>query len=85
MEQQIKIKCPHCGWIRSIDIQAYTDVGETDAARGLGDELKKAAETIRKLLTTSSVDEASTWLDMPKCPECEKTYRYNVKTHTVKP
>jgi predicted RNA-binding Zn-ribbon protein involved in translation (DUF1610 family) len=84
MEQIVKIKCPHCGRIRSLDIQAYEDVGETDVVRGFIDETKKAIDGIRQLLTTSSVEAANAWLDMPACPNCGKTYRYNVRTHEVK-
>jgi hypothetical protein len=85
MEQIIKIKCPHCGWIRSLDVQTYEDAGAADVTRGVGDELKKAIDNIRSLLSSGAVDNANAWLDMPACSNCNKTYRYNVKTWEVKP
>ena len=84
MEQQVEIKCPYCGAVRTIDIQAYADAGGTYVTRGPVDEIKKAAEGIRKLLSDGSLEAANAWLDMPKCPRCENTCRYNVKTHEVK-
>jgi hypothetical protein len=82
MEQIIKIKCPHCGWIRKLDVQIVEDLGYTSVVRGPMDELKKR---IREFLADSSIDAANAWIDMPACSNCEKTYRYNVQTREVKP
>lgn len=84
MEQIIKIKCPHCGWIRKVDVQAYEDIGSTSMVQGPVDELKKAAEKIKNFLTSNSLDAANAWIDMPPCSNCQKTYRFNVKTREVK-
>ncbi len=84
MEQKVKIKCPHCGWVRSLDVEAYAEL-ETDVARGLGDELRQVIARMRDWLIQSDLDEANAWLDMPPCPHCRKTYRYNIKTRQVQP
>jgi hypothetical protein len=85
MEQIIKIKCPHCGWIRKVDVQAYQDSGAASVTRDIKDELRKAVEGIRNYLSMDSLDQANAWIDMPACSNCSKTYRYNVQTREVKP
>jgi hypothetical protein len=84
MEQTIKIKCPHCGWIRKVDVQAIEDSGATSIVQGPIDELRKVAESIRSFLTSNALSEANAWIDMPACPNCQNTYLYNVKTREVK-
>ena len=83
--QQRKIKCPHCGWIRTLDIDAVVDESTATVTRGVGDELKKAIAMIKAALADSQLDEANAWIDMPKCPHCGKVYRYNARTGGVKP
>jgi RNase P subunit RPR2 len=85
MEQILKIKCPHCGWIRRLDVQAYEDSGITSVTRDIKDELRKAVENVRSMLTNDSLADANGWIDMPACSNCDKTYRYNVKTREVQP
>ncbi len=80
MEQVLKIKCPHCGWVRSLDMQAYEETGVATVTRSIGDDLKQAMLKIKDWLNKNSLDKANAWLDMPACPHCRKTYRYNVKT-----
>jgi hypothetical protein len=82
VEQIIKIKCPHCGWIRKVDIQAIEDRGYASVAQGPMDEWKKK---IRESISNDSIDEANAWIDMSACSNCQKTYRFNVKTREVKP
>ena len=84
MEQILKIKCPHCGWVRSMDIQAYEDTGAATVTRGVGDDLRQATVKIKEWLSKSNLDNANAWLDMPACPHCKKTYRYNARTREVK-
>lgn len=80
--QTLKIKCPHCGWIRSVTV----DVDDTGAPviAGVVDEAKKLADRWRDLLTDHELDQANAWLDMPACPNCRKVYQYNVKTGEVR-
>ncbi len=78
--QQRKIKCPHCGWIRTLNVAAVEDASTATVVRGMGDELKKAIEKIKAALADSQLDEANAWIDMPKCPNCGNVYSYNVRT-----
>jgi phage FluMu protein Com len=78
-----KIKCPHCGWIRSINVSAIEDASVTTVTRG--DTLKDVARRIRELLADKQLKAANAWLDMPTCPHCENSYRYNVRTGEVSP
>jgi RNase P subunit RPR2 len=81
-EQTIKMKCPHCGWIRSLSLAIEED-SFTDVVRGPIDELKKAAARIKAALTDSKLNEANERLDMPKCSNCGNVYRYNLRTREV--
>ncbi len=78
-----KIKCPYCGWIRSIPVDIVADESMGSAVRGLGEALRGVAERIRAAMADSQLDEANAWLDMPKCPHCGNVYRYNVRTGEV--
>ncbi len=80
-EQTRKIKCPHCGWIRTIQTQANADISSTVVALGkTSDLIKAAAERLRAMLADSQLDAANAWIDMPDCPECANPYGYNVRT-----
>ena len=83
MEQKIKIKCPHCGWIRKLDIKVYKTAAQATVVSGPVDDIKKAVESMRQKFSSSSLNEANAWLDMT-CPKCKKTYQYNTITHEVK-
>lgn len=80
--QTLKIKCPHCGWIRSVTVDV-DDVGAPVIA-GVLDEAKKLASRWKDLLVDRTLDQANAWLDMPACPHCRKVYQYNVKTGEVR-
>lgn len=86
MEQTLKIKCPHCGWARSLDVGAYEDSGEATVVRGVGDDLFQVMAKFKEWAMQSDLNDANAWVDL-KCPytECRKTYRFNVKTREVKP
>jgi hypothetical protein len=86
MEQIIKVKCPHCGWVRKIELDV--EIGRAEVARG---ESASAAaffsqlsqtwkEKIQALLKDSEPDPENDWLPLPPCPSCGKAYEYNVKT-----
>ncbi len=84
-EQPRKIKCPHCGWIRTIQVQANPDFSTTVVVRGMtSDLIKSVAERLRAMLADSQLDAASAWLDMPDCPHCANPYGYNVRTRETR-
>lgn len=86
MEQTLKIKCPHCGWVRSWDVQANEDVGEATIVRNLGEDFKQVMEKFKQWASGSGLEAANAWVDMT-CPnpDCRKPYRYNVQSREVKP
>jgi hypothetical protein len=81
-EQIVKIKCPHCGWIRSLPLVIEGD-SMTVVTRGLKEDLQNIAARIKAALADSKLDAANAWLDMPKCPHCDNVYRYNLRTREV--
>lgn len=87
VERQIrKVKCPHCGWIRSIDVTVYEDEAMATVLSGpVSDAIRDVAERIKRLLADPALDEANAWVNMPPCPHCENVYQYNVRTREVKP
>jgi phage FluMu protein Com len=78
--QDKKIKCPHCGWVRTVPVKAIEQAGTTDVVRGVGQVIKDIGEKIKAALSDIQLDEANQWIDMPKCPHCDNTYQYNVQT-----
>lgn len=82
-DQVRKLKCPHCGWIRTIDVRVVEDEAMATVVRAVSEKLKAATERIKALLADAELEEANAWLDMPDCPHCGKVYRYNVRTGEV--
>jgi len=75
-EQALKIKCPHCGKVRSINPAVFGGVkGPPSAA------LEKAYQQKR----ASVVEGRSTgsWVNL-KCPSCGNPYQFNPKTNRVR-
>ena len=76
-EQAIKITCPHCGKVRSINPAVFGAVkGPPSAA------LEKAYQKKRKSMVESG-KQAGSWINL-KCPSCGKPYQYNSKTHKAR-
>jgi endogenous inhibitor of DNA gyrase (YacG/DUF329 family) len=76
-EQVIKITCPHCGKIRSINPAVFGGVkGPPSAA------LEKAYQKKRETLVEPGKQSGS-WINL-KCPSCGKPYQYNSKTHKAR-
>jgi predicted RNA-binding Zn-ribbon protein involved in translation (DUF1610 family) len=73
-EQAIKITCPHCGRVRTINPAVFGKVkGPPSPA------LEKAYQ--KKLSTVVESGKLSgTWVNL-KCPSCGMPYQYNQKTH----
>ncbi len=82
-QQVKKIKCPHCGWIRSVPASGFEDGSTTDAVLGAGDTLREVGQRIQSLLADAQLDAANAWIDMPACRHCGNIYRYNVQTGKV--
>lgn len=75
-----KIKCPHCGWIRTVPVQVIESAGTTDVVRGVEKIIKDIGEKIKSTLSDAQMNEANAWIDIPKCPNCNNTYQYNTRT-----
>lgn len=76
-EQAIKITCPHCGKVRSINPAVFGAVkGPPSAA------LEKAYQKKRESMVESG-KQAGSWINL-KCPSCGKPYQYNSKTHKAR-
>ena len=84
-DQVKKIKCPHCGWVRTINISAIEDPSTATVVRGAGDTLRNVSRRIKELMADKQLNAANAWIDMPTCPHCENSYRYNVRTGEVSP
>lgn len=80
----IKITCPHCGWVRGINMETYEEIGSSIATRSLAIEAEKFIESIKRLLTNNTIENTNAWIDMPPCPSCNKSFRYNAKTNEAK-
>ena len=81
-----KIKCPHCGFIRTVPVSVLEDESLGSAVRGgLSDALHGAAERIRAALSDPALDQANAWIDLPPCGHCHQPYQYNARTGEVRP
>ena len=93
--QTIKIKCPHCGWIRKVEVQVVVDPATKEVTASINptatrvaagetrDTLHEIARQIEAALAGPELAEADAWLELAACPHCGKTYRYNVSTGEV--
>ncbi|OGN93461.1 MAG: hypothetical protein A2Y88_03735 [Chloroflexi bacterium RBG_13_48_10] len=76
-EQAIKITCPHCGKIRSVNPAIFGTIkGPPSAA------LEKAYQKKRSTMTGPG-KQGSGWINM-KCPSCGKSYQYNPKARQAR-
>ncbi|OGO28211.1 MAG: hypothetical protein A2136_06870 [Chloroflexi bacterium RBG_16_54_11] len=76
-QQAIKITCPHCGKVRSINPAIFSAAkGPPSAA------LEKAYQKKRENMIGPG-KQAGSWINM-KCPSCGRPYQYNSKTHTAR-
>ncbi len=78
--QILKIKCPHCGFIRRVDISDYEDITLTVGVKGVQEALGQALHKLGELLSGPTLKEEDAWIDMPACPNCENPYRFNLVT-----
>ena len=87
MKQIVKPKCPHCGFIRRIELDI--EAGKVDLPAGIQEFVNALnqnwQEKIKPLLEGRHEFESGNWLPMPPCPECSKPYEYNVVTQETRP
>lgn len=76
-EQAIKITCPHCGKIRTVN-PAVFGVAKGPPSRAL----EKAYEKKREAVVGPGKTTGS-WVNL-KCPHCGKPYQYNSKSHKAR-
>lgn len=79
--QTRKIKCPHCGWEQSVKIQALEDASLALVVRG---NVIQSLVGKLKNLRQDPLAEANNWFDLD-CPQCQRSFRYHVKTGEVTP
>jgi DNA-directed RNA polymerase subunit RPC12/RpoP len=82
-QQTRAIKCPHCGWERSIQIDVVEDESMARVAAGLRDLLRKLRNTQQATKQSTDLADANATIDIPKCANCGKAYRYNSRTGEV--
>jgi ribosomal protein S27E len=75
--QVIKIVCPHCGKVRTVNPAVFgVSKGPPSAA------LEKAYQKKRESMLGSGQSKGS-WINL-RCPGCGKPYQYNSKTQKVR-
>jgi len=76
-EQAIKITCPHCGKVRTIN-PAVFGVSKGPPSPALEKAYQKKRETM-----VEPGKQSGSWINL-KCPSCGKPYQYNSKTHKAR-
>ena len=76
-EQAIKITCPHCGKVRTIN-PAVFGVSKGPPSAALDKAYQKKRETM-----VEPGKQSGSWMNL-KCPSCGKPYQYNSKTHKAR-
>ena len=76
-EQAIKITCPHCGKVRTVNPAIFgISKGPPSVA------LEKAYQKKREALGDSG-RKSGTWVNT-KCPSCGRLYQYNPRSHQAR-
>jgi transposase-like protein len=80
--QTIKMKCPHCGFIRRFEASATEYLSHALVAQvaGLSGSLLNLVGKLRQLTGRADLAEANAWIDVPACPHCDRSYQYDVRT-----
>ena len=83
-KQVVSMKCPHCGWVRKIELDVEDGRASAVMGAGVKDFFKGLPafwqDKIKALIKDRQLDETNDWLPMPNCPHCDKPYEYNVRT-----
>ncbi len=82
-EQSRVIKCPHCGWKLTIQIAVVEDESMARVAAGPLDFLKRFTRKQQSAFESEALADANATIDIPKCANCGKAYRYNSRTLEV--
>jgi predicted RNA-binding Zn-ribbon protein involved in translation (DUF1610 family) len=76
-EQALKIKCPHCGKVRSINPAVFTGV------KGLPSPALEKAYQQKRAAVVEGGRQTGGWVNL-KCPSCGNPYQFNPKTSRVR-
>jgi predicted RNA-binding Zn-ribbon protein involved in translation (DUF1610 family) len=77
-EQAIKVTCPHCGKVRTINPAVFgVSKGPPSAA------LEKAYQKKRASMLESG-GKSGSWTNL-RCPSCGQPYQFNTRTHKARP
>lgn len=76
-EQAVKITCPHCGKIRTIN-PAVFGISKGPPSKALEKAYQKKRETM-----VESANKSGSWLNL-RCPNCGKPYQFNSKTYRAR-
>jgi predicted RNA-binding Zn-ribbon protein involved in translation (DUF1610 family) len=77
-EQAIKVTCPHCGKIRTINPAIF------GVSKGPPSAALEKAYTKKRASLVESAGKSASWVNL-KCPNCGEPYQYNPKTHKARP
>ncbi len=76
-EQAIKITCPHCGKIRTVN-PALFGISKGPPSAALEKAYRKKRESLGE-----SARKSTAWVNQ-RCPGCGKPYQYNPRSHQVR-
>ncbi len=76
-EQAIKITCPHCGKVRTVN-PAIFGISKGPPSAALEKAYQKKRETV-----VGSGNKSGSWVNL-RCPACGKPYQYNPRSHQAR-
>ncbi len=77
-EQAIKVVCPHCGKIRTVN------PGVVGISKGPPSAALEKAYQAKRASVVESGSKSAGWVNI-RCPNCGKSYQYNPKTQKARP
>ena len=77
--QNREIECPRCGWVQKVEVEILQDASTTVVVQG--NVIKSLAKRWKSV--TDPLAEANDLYDLP-CPNCGKSFRYNVRSGEVR-
>ncbi len=76
-QQAIKVVCPHCGKVRTINPSVF------GIAKGPPSPALDKAYKDKRAKVVEPGSKSASWVNL-KCPNCGKTYQYNPKTQKAR-
>jgi hypothetical protein len=76
-DQAIKITCPHCGKVRTVN-PGVLGIAKGPPSAALDKAYQKKREAV-----VGSAKQGGSWVNL-KCPHCGKPYQYNPKVNKVR-